>query len=99
MKKKIAFCVCRDLREGLFARPAASSDEIQLRIDPMHGDLDEEISGLYGKVRQLKGVRFPPIFLPLYFISYLSIFTIAIQLLELESRSIGEKRIKMMVFV
>ncbi|XP_074580151.1 bet1-like protein At4g14600 [Curcuma longa] len=43
-------------REGLFARPAASSDEIQLRIDPMHGDLDEEISGLYGKVRQLKGV-------------------------------------------
>ncbi|KAG6490355.1 bet1-like protein At4g14600 isoform X2 [Zingiber officinale] len=43
-------------REGLITRPSSSSDEIQLRIDPMHGDLDEEIGGLYRKVRQLKGV-------------------------------------------
>ncbi|OAY66899.1 bet1-like protein At4g14600 [Ananas comosus] len=43
-------------REGLTARPAASSEEIQLRIDPMHGDLDEEIDGLHRKIRQLKGV-------------------------------------------
>ncbi|WOK92197.1 bet1-like protein [Canna indica] len=39
-------------REGLVARPAA---EIQLRIDPVHGDLDEEIDGLHRKIRQLKG--------------------------------------------
>nr|XP_010926343.2 bet1-like protein At4g14600 [Elaeis guineensis] len=31
-------------REGLISRSAANSDEIQLRIDPMHVDLDEEIS-------------------------------------------------------
>ncbi|XP_010916695.1 bet1-like protein At4g14600 [Elaeis guineensis] len=43
-------------REGLISRPAASSDEIQLRIDPMHADLDEEISGLHKKIRLLKGV-------------------------------------------
>ncbi|XP_072953439.1 bet1-like protein At4g14600 [Typha angustifolia] len=43
-------------REGLIARPAASSDEIQLRIDPMHGDLDEEIDGLHKKIGLLKGV-------------------------------------------
>ncbi|KAJ8479985.1 hypothetical protein OPV22_023712 [Ensete ventricosum] len=43
-------------REGLISRPAASSDEIQLRIDPMHADLDEEIDGLHRKIRQLKGV-------------------------------------------
>ncbi|XP_008795196.1 bet1-like protein At4g14600 isoform X2 [Phoenix dactylifera] len=43
-------------REGLTSRPAASSDEIQLRIDPMHADLDEEISGLHKKIRLLKGV-------------------------------------------
>ena len=39
-------------------RNAASSDEIQLRIDPVHGDLDEEIDGLHSRVRMLKGVRF-----------------------------------------
>ncbi|KAG1334612.1 putative GEM-like protein 1 [Cocos nucifera] len=43
------------LREGLTSRPVASSDEIQLRIDPMHADLDEEISGLHKKIRLLKG--------------------------------------------
>ncbi|CAL9101569.1 unnamed protein product [Musa textilis] len=43
-------------REGLISRNAASSDEIQLRIDPMHADLDEEIDGLHRKIRQLKGV-------------------------------------------
>ncbi|URE49577.1 Bet1-like protein [Musa troglodytarum] len=43
-------------REGLISRNAAPSDEIQLRIDPMHADLDEEIDGLHRKIRQLKGV-------------------------------------------
>jgi hypothetical protein len=45
--------------EGLSARQGANSDEIQLRIDPVHGDLDEEISGLHSQVRRLKSVRFP----------------------------------------
>ncbi|KAG2637945.1 hypothetical protein PVAP13_2NG555909 [Panicum virgatum] len=39
----------------LRSRNAASSDEIQLRIDPVHGDLDEEIDGLHSRVRMLKG--------------------------------------------
>ncbi|KAJ8762545.1 hypothetical protein K2173_007984 [Erythroxylum novogranatense] len=43
-------------REGLSTRPAASSDEIQLRIDPMHADLDDEISGLRSQVKQLRNV-------------------------------------------
>ncbi|KAA8538145.1 hypothetical protein F0562_027753 [Nyssa sinensis] len=43
-------------REGLSTRPAASSDEIQLRIDPMHADLDDEIIGLRKHVRQLRNV-------------------------------------------
>ncbi|PKA64715.1 Bet1-like protein [Apostasia shenzhenica] len=43
-------------REGLTPRPAVGSDEIQLRIDPMHADLDEQITGLHGKIKQLKGV-------------------------------------------
>ncbi|OMO56163.1 hypothetical protein CCACVL1_26697 [Corchorus capsularis] len=43
-------------REGLSARPVANSDEIQLRIDPVHADLDEEISGLHKQVTQLKHV-------------------------------------------
>ncbi|KAA3473945.1 bet1-like protein [Gossypium australe] len=30
--------------QGLSARPVGNSDEIQLRIDPVHADLDEEIS-------------------------------------------------------
>ncbi|GMP45801.1 hypothetical protein CsSME_00014188 [Camellia sinensis var. sinensis] len=34
----------------------ASSDEIQLQIDPMHGDLDDEITGLRKQVGQLKFV-------------------------------------------
>jgi hypothetical protein len=44
--------------EGLSARQGANSDEIQLRIDPVHGDLDEEISGLHSQVRRLKSVKF-----------------------------------------
>ncbi|ONM24688.1 Bet1-like protein [Zea mays] len=40
----------------LRSRNAANSDEIQLRIDPVHGDLDEEIDGLQSRVRMLKGV-------------------------------------------
>uniref|UniRef100_A0A0E0QAA1 t-SNARE coiled-coil homology domain-containing protein n=1 Tax=Oryza rufipogon TaxID=4529 RepID=A0A0E0QAA1_ORYRU len=40
----------------LRSRNASSSDEIQLRIDPVHGDLDEEIDGLHSRVRLLKGV-------------------------------------------
>ncbi|GMH07362.1 hypothetical protein Nepgr_009202 [Nepenthes gracilis] len=42
--------------EGLSTRQVASSDEIQLRIDPMHGELDDEIMGLRKQVRQLRNV-------------------------------------------
>lgn len=41
-------------REGLSTRPVASSDEIQLWIDPIHWDLDDEITGLRSQVRQLR---------------------------------------------
>ncbi|PON63428.1 Target SNARE coiled-coil domain containing protein [Parasponia andersonii] len=43
-------------REGLSTRPGASSEEIQLRIDPMHGDLDDEITGLRSQVKKLRNV-------------------------------------------
>ncbi|KAI8016506.1 Bet1-like protein [Camellia lanceoleosa] len=43
-------------RKGLSTRQVASSDEIQLQIDPMHGDLDDEITGLRKQVGQLKFV-------------------------------------------
>ncbi|KAK8971464.1 Bet1-like protein [Platanthera guangdongensis] len=43
-------------REGLSARSSSGADEIQLRIDPMHEELDEQITGLHSKIRQLKGV-------------------------------------------
>ncbi|KAK1352127.1 Target SNARE coiled-coil domain containing protein [Heracleum sosnowskyi] len=44
-------------REGLKTRSvASSSDEIQLRIDPMQGELDDHISGLRGQVKQLRNV-------------------------------------------
>ncbi|XP_073295295.1 bet1-like protein At4g14600 [Primulina huaijiensis] len=46
-------------REGLSTRPAAyggNSDEIQLRIDPMHGDFDDEVTGLRKQVRRLRDV-------------------------------------------
>ncbi|KDP41447.1 hypothetical protein JCGZ_15854 [Jatropha curcas] len=43
-------------KDGLSTRPAASSDEIQLRIDPMHADFDDEISGLRSQVKQLRNV-------------------------------------------
>ncbi|KAK9743417.1 hypothetical protein RND81_03G237600 [Saponaria officinalis] len=42
--------------DGLSTRQVGTSDEIQLRIDPMHGDLDNEIMGLRSQVRQLKYV-------------------------------------------
>ncbi|KAL8162937.1 hypothetical protein V2J09_014426 [Rumex salicifolius] len=44
------------LSEGLSTRQVGSANEIQLRIDPMHGDLDEEITGLRNHVRRLKNV-------------------------------------------
>ncbi|KAG9144392.1 hypothetical protein Leryth_017523 [Lithospermum erythrorhizon] len=43
-------------REGLSTRPVGNSDEIQLRIDPMHGDLDDEILGLHKQVKLLRNV-------------------------------------------
>ncbi|XP_022773108.1 bet1-like protein At4g14600 isoform X1 [Durio zibethinus] len=43
-------------REGLSTRPVASSDEIQLRIDPIHADLDDEITGLRSQVKLLRNV-------------------------------------------
>ncbi|KAK3423496.1 hypothetical protein EUGRSUZ_F00400, partial [Eucalyptus grandis] len=43
-------------QEGLSTRPAGGSDEVQLRIDPMHGELDDEITGLRKQVRQLRNV-------------------------------------------
>ncbi|TYH65216.1 hypothetical protein ES332_D06G040700v1 [Gossypium tomentosum] len=43
-------------RDGLSTRPVGSSDEIQLRIDPMLADLDDEISGLRSQVKQLRNV-------------------------------------------
>lgn len=57
-KSAMYFWVCR---EGLSTRPVASSDEIQLRIDPMHADFDDEITGLRSQVRKLRHVR-PSIF-------------------------------------
>ncbi|RXH73917.1 hypothetical protein DVH24_016739 [Malus domestica] len=44
-------------REGLNPRPAANMDEIQLRIDPMHADLDEDINGLHNQVAQVIGTE------------------------------------------
>lgn len=52
-KSAMYFWVCR---EGLSTRPVASSDEIQLRIDPMHADFDDEITGLRSQVRKLRHV-------------------------------------------
>ncbi|GMY07004.1 bet1-like protein At4g14600 [Fagus crenata] len=43
-------------REGLSTRTASSSDEIQLRIDPMHADMDDEITGLRSQVKKLRHV-------------------------------------------
>ncbi|PRQ21303.1 bet1-like protein At4g14600 [Rosa rugosa] len=34
----------------------ANPDEIQLRIDPIHADVDEEITGLRSQVRRLRNV-------------------------------------------
>lgn len=49
-----------DFREGLSTRPVAGNDEIQLRIDPMHGDLDDEITGLRSQVKLLRNVNLLP---------------------------------------
>lgn len=46
----------RGCREGLSTRPVAGSDEIQLRIDPIHADLDDEITGLRSQVKLLRNV-------------------------------------------
>ncbi|CAF1928652.1 hypothetical protein Bca4012_071959 [Brassica carinata] len=43
-------------RDGLSTRTGVGSEEIQLRIDPMQSDLDDEITGLHGQVRQLKNI-------------------------------------------
>ncbi|XP_009609314.1 bet1-like protein At4g14600 isoform X1 [Nicotiana tabacum] len=43
-------------RDGLSTRQVGGSDEIQVRIDPMHGDLDNEITGLRKQVKQLRNV-------------------------------------------
>uniref|UniRef100_A0A7N0T4R9 t-SNARE coiled-coil homology domain-containing protein n=1 Tax=Kalanchoe fedtschenkoi TaxID=63787 RepID=A0A7N0T4R9_KALFE len=43
-------------RAGLSTRSAAASDDIQLLIDPMHGELEDEITGLHKQIRLLKGV-------------------------------------------
>ncbi|KAJ9170411.1 hypothetical protein P3X46_018520 [Hevea brasiliensis] len=36
------------------SRAVANSEEVQVRIDPVHADLDEEILGLHKQVSQLK---------------------------------------------
>lgn len=41
----------------MIGKSAVGSDEIQLRIDPIHADLDQEISGIHRKITQLKGVK------------------------------------------
>eukprot|EP00249_Psilotum_nudum_P035894 c5832_g1_i1 orf=2-169(-) len=44
-------------RQGLNSRlPATSNDQLQVRVDPLQGDLDDEIALLHSKVRNLKGV-------------------------------------------
>eukprot|EP00252_Welwitschia_mirabilis_P008306 TRINITY_DN20086_c0_g1_i1.p1 TRINITY_DN20086_c0_g1~~TRINITY_DN20086_c0_g1_i1.p1 ORF type:complete len:131 (-),score=20.88 TRINITY_DN20086_c0_g1_i1:310-702(-) len=43
-------------RDGLSSRASGAADHVQLRVDPIHGDLDEEIAGLHNKVSQLKHV-------------------------------------------
>jgi len=63
------FCInwiCDNCSEGLTTRPVASSDEIQLHIDPGI-DFDDEITGLRGQVRRLRNVfHYLYIFLFLY---------------------------------
>lgn len=49
-------CVCFVIREGLSTRSGTNTDEIQLRIDPMHSDLDDHISGLHSQVKMLRNV-------------------------------------------
>ncbi|GAB2234930.1 hypothetical protein Droror1_Dr00004201 [Drosera rotundifolia] len=42
--------------DGLSTRQVGGTDELQLRIDPMQGDLDDEITGLRKQVQQLRHV-------------------------------------------
>ncbi|XP_016438966.1 bet1-like protein At4g14600 isoform X2 [Nicotiana tabacum] len=50
-------------RDGLSTRQVGGSDEIQVRIDPMHGDLDNEITGLRKQVKQLRNSTANVVFL------------------------------------
>ncbi|KAJ7561570.1 hypothetical protein O6H91_03G033800 [Diphasiastrum complanatum] len=43
-------------RPGLTSRVPPQNEQLQLRIDPLHGDLDEEIHGLQHKVALLKNI-------------------------------------------
>lgn len=43
-------------REGLSSRSNPQSEQLHLRVDPINGDLDEEIDGLHHKVSQLKNI-------------------------------------------
>ncbi|CAO2834443.1 unnamed protein product [Amaranthus hypochondriacus] len=42
--------------DGLSTRQVGSSDEVQVRIDPLHADLDDEILGLRSQVHKLRHV-------------------------------------------
>ncbi|KAL9274166.1 Bet1-like protein [Drosera capensis] len=53
MAKRVGAVAYR-LSDGLSTRQVTGTDEIQLRIDPMQGDLDDEITGLRNKVRLLR---------------------------------------------
>ncbi|KAI5066322.1 hypothetical protein GOP47_0018946 [Adiantum capillus-veneris] len=43
-------------RQGLNNRLPTTNDQLQVRVDPLQGDLDEEIALLHSKVKNLKGV-------------------------------------------
>ncbi|KAH7404050.1 hypothetical protein KP509_15G008500 [Ceratopteris richardii] len=42
--------------QGLNNRLPTTNDQLQVRVDPLQGDLDEEIDMLHSKVRNLRGV-------------------------------------------
>lgn len=46
----------RDEEEEARSMEIAFRDEMQLRIDPIHGDVDAEVIGLHSQVRQLRNV-------------------------------------------
>ncbi|XAR48524.1 hypothetical protein NMG60_11031373 [Bertholletia excelsa] len=43
-------------RDGLSTRQVGGSEEIQLRIDPMQGDLDDHVTGMRKQVKLLRNV-------------------------------------------